>query len=80
MAKLALALVVAARKLRPYFQAHTIIEPDATGRLIQWAIELSEFDIEYHPRQAIKPQVLVDFIAKFTVVEEEPSQEKSEGR
>jgi hypothetical protein len=47
MEKLALALVVAARKLRPYFQAHTIIvlmnhplrkamnKPDAAGRLIQ---------------------------------------------
>ena len=62
MEKLALALVVAARKLRPYFQAHTIIvlinhplrkamnKPDAAGQLIQWAIELSEFDIEYRPR------------------------------
>jgi hypothetical protein len=66
MEKLALALVVAARKLRPYFQAHTVIvltnhplrkamsKPDAAGRLIQWAIELSEFDIEYRLRQAIK--------------------------
>ena len=27
MEKLALALIVAARKLRPYFQAHTIIVP-----------------------------------------------------
>ena len=62
MEKLALALVVAARKLRPYFQAHTIIvlinhplrkamnKPNAAGRLIQWAIELSEFDIEYRLR------------------------------
>jgi hypothetical protein len=92
MEKLALALVVTARKLRPYFQAHTIIvltnhplrkamnKPDAAGRLIQWAIELSEFDIEYHPRQAIKAQALADFIAEFTVAEEKPSQEKSEGK
>ncbi len=66
MEKLALALVVAAKKLRPYFQAHTIIvltnhplrkaksKPNVVGRLIQWAIELNEFDIEYRPRQAIK--------------------------
>jgi hypothetical protein len=53
-------------------------KPDAAGRLIQWAIELSEFDIEYRPRQAIKAQALADFIAEFTVAEEEPSQEKSE--
>jgi hypothetical protein len=37
---------------------------------------LSEFDIEYHPRQAIKAQALADFIAEFTVTEEEPSEEK----
>ena len=41
---------------------------------------MSEFDIEYYPRQAIKAQALADFIAEFTVVEEEPSQEKSEGK
>ena len=34
--------------------------------MIQWAIELSQFDIEYQPRTAIKAQVLSDFIAKFT--------------
>uniref|UniRef100_A0A2N9H4D6 RNase H type-1 domain-containing protein n=1 Tax=Fagus sylvatica TaxID=28930 RepID=A0A2N9H4D6_FAGSY len=48
-------------------------KPDAAGRLIQWAVELSEFDIEYHPRQAIKAQALADFIAEFTVTEDEPS-------
>uniref|UniRef100_A0A2N9HBH6 RNA-directed DNA polymerase n=1 Tax=Fagus sylvatica TaxID=28930 RepID=A0A2N9HBH6_FAGSY len=51
-------------------------KPDAAGRLIQWAVELSEFDIEYHPRQAIKAQALADFIAEFTVTEDEPSEEK----
>uniref|UniRef100_A0A2N9J3R3 Uncharacterized protein n=1 Tax=Fagus sylvatica TaxID=28930 RepID=A0A2N9J3R3_FAGSY len=88
MEKLALALVTAARKLRPYFQSHKIIvltnhplrkamnKPDAAGRLIQWAVELSEFDIEYHPRQAIKAQALADFIAEFTVTEDEPSEER----
>ena len=39
---------------------------EAAGRLIQWAIELSEFDIRYQPRNAIKAQVLADFIAEFT--------------
>ena len=39
---------------------------DATGWLIQWAIELGQFDIKYRPRAAIKAQVLVNFIAKFT--------------
>ena len=38
----------------------------AAGRLIQWAVELSEFDVRYQPRNAIKAQVLADFIAEFT--------------
>ena len=41
-------------------------KPKAAGRMVQWVIELSQFDIEYHPRIAIKAQVLVDFIAEFT--------------
>ena len=30
---------------------------------------MSEFDIQYRPRTAIKGQVVVDFIAEFTLVE-----------
>ena len=79
MEKLAFSLVTAAKKLKPYFQAHVINvlinhplkkamnKLEAVGRLIQWAIELSEFDMQYKPREAIKAQVLVDFIAKFTL-------------
>ena len=78
MEKLAFALITASRKLRHYFQAHVINvlmdhplkkamnKLEATGRLIQWAIELSGFDIKYQPRGAIKAQALADFIAKFT--------------
>ena len=81
MEKLILALVIAARKLRPYFQAHTIevpIEypmkqvlhkPETSGRLMKWAIELSEFDIRYKPKTAVKGQVLADFIMEFTSAE-----------
>ncbi|KAL5571713.1 hypothetical protein UlMin_021310 [Ulmus minor] len=80
--KLALALMVAARKLRPYFQAHTIIvptkfplkqvfqKPKASGRLAKWSIELGEFDIQFKPRTAIKGQALADFIAEFTYTPE----------
>ena len=42
-------------------------KPDAAGRLVQWSIEMSEFDIDYRPRTAIKAQALADFIAKFTL-------------
>ena len=39
---------------------------EAVGQLIQWAIELSEFDIRYQPRSTIKAQALAFFIAEFT--------------
>ncbi len=41
-------------------------KPDAAGRLVQWSIEMSEFDIDYRPRTVIKAQALADFIAEFT--------------
>ncbi|XP_022843269.1 uncharacterized protein LOC111366805 [Olea europaea var. sylvestris] len=77
MEKLALALITASRKLRPYFQAHSIEvltnfslkqvpqRTDVSGRLLKWVIELSEFDILFRPRHAIKGQTLTDFVAKF---------------
>ncbi|GFZ00544.1 hypothetical protein Acr_14g0001790 [Actinidia rufa] len=76
--KIAYALMIAARKLRHYFQAHSIIvltdqplkqilqRPDTSGRLLKWSIELSEFHIEYKPRTAIKAQALSDFIVEST--------------
>ena len=36
---------------------------------MKWAIELSEFDIIYKPKTAIKGQVLADFIMEFTSAE-----------
>lgn len=59
---LAFALVIAARRLRPYFQAHLIKvqtniplrkilqKLDTSSRMTNWVLELSEFEIEYHPR------------------------------
>ena len=64
--KIAFALIVASRKLRPYFQVNPILlitnqpikksmnKPEAVRRLVQWAIELSQFDIEYHPGQPLR--------------------------
>ena len=69
MEKLTFALITASRKLRHYFQAHVIIvmtdhplkkvmnKLEAARRLIQWAIELSEFEIRYQPRNAIKAKL-----------------------
>lgn len=76
--KLALALVTLARKLKPYFQAHTIMvmtnqplkqmlwKHEPSGRLIKWVVELGEFDIHYNPRTTVKDQAIADFISEFT--------------
>ena len=57
MEKLAFALITTMRKLKPYFQAHTIVvltdkplkkamsSPEVAGRMALWVVELSEFDI-----------------------------------
>ena len=78
MEKLILALVTAAQKLLPYFQAHTVEVPteypmkqvlhklETSGRLMKWAIERSEFGIRYKPKIAIKGQILANFIMEFT--------------
>ncbi|XP_064979374.1 uncharacterized protein LOC135620371 [Musa acuminata AAA Group] len=80
--KLALALVLSARKLRPYFQAHLVeiitdqplwqvlTKFDVAGRLFKWAVELDEHDIRYVPRTAIKAQAVADFIAELTQIED----------
>ena len=50
----------------------------SAGRLVQWSIELSEFDINYRPRTTIKAQALVDFIAEFTSKDNEPTEEEKD--
>ena len=97
MEKWTLALITAARKLRPYFQAHQVIvmtdqplrqtlqKPDASGRLVKWSVELSEFDLSYRPRGAIKAQALAEFMVdradtgKEIREEQAAEQEKPEG-
>jgi ribonuclease HI len=34
-------------------------------RLVNWAIELGQYDIEYHPRTAVKGQALADFVVEM---------------
>ena len=88
--KIAFVMIVASQKLRPYFQANPILvmmdqsikksmnKFEATERMIQWAIEFSQFNIEYHPWTAIKAQALVDFIAKFTALDEDGASNEAE--
>ena len=64
--KLALAFMVASRKLKPYFHAYPIKvltnyplrqvlqKLEASSRLLKWAIELGQFELNFHPRTTIK--------------------------
>ncbi|XP_048605666.1 uncharacterized protein LOC125583133 [Brassica napus] len=75
---MALAIITSARKLRPYFQSHTIEvlsnqplrmvmqNTNQSGRLTKWAVEVSEHDIVYKNRTAAKSQVLADFLIELT--------------
>lgn len=59
--KMDLTLGTTTRRLRPYFLSHpigvktnlplkqTLGKPDTLGRLVKWAVELSEYDISYLP-------------------------------
>ena len=88
MKKLALALVIASRKLRPYFHSHTIWvltnyplwkvlqKPDASGCLLKWAIKLSQFEIKFQPQLVMKGQALADFLIEFS---HKPDEQPEEG-
>ncbi|KAK3034730.1 hypothetical protein RJ639_032683 [Escallonia herrerae] len=55
-----------------YYVSKVILSPEASGRLVNWSVELGEFDIQYKPRVAIKAQALADFIVECTLPEDPP--------
>jgi hypothetical protein len=68
---------MSARNLRHYFEAHTIRvltyqslhdifrNRDNSGRISKWASELSKYILDFEKRNAIKSQILADFIADW---------------
>ena len=65
MQKLIFGLIMASRKLHHYFQAHEITvvtrfplqwilrNPKATGRIVEWALELSSFGLKFESTSTI---------------------------
>ena len=61
-----MAVVFSARRLRHYFQSFTVVvmtdlpickvlqKPNVAGRMVRWAMELSEFDFQYEPKAQSK--------------------------
>jgi hypothetical protein len=76
--KIAYAVIMAARKLRHYFEGHKIrvitnqplndlfANREASTRIIKWGAELSEYVVDFERRSAIKSQVLADFVVDWT--------------
>ena len=85
--KLLFGLLMASRKLRHYFQAHEITvvtrlplqrilhNPDATGRIVERALELSSFGLKFESTSTIQSGVLAEFIAEWTSTPDEEIQE-----
>jgi len=77
--KVAFVLVLTARRMRPYFQNHTILvrtdypifnilsKPDFAERMIGLSVELLKFDIWYELRGAIKSQCLTNLSVELTL-------------
>ena len=81
--KLLFGLLMASRKLRHYFQAHEITvvtrfplkrilqNPEATGRIVEWALELSSFGLKFESTSTIQSRALAEFIAEWTPTPDE---------
>jgi hypothetical protein len=88
--KMLYAILVTSRKLQHYFQSHKIIvissfplgeilrSRDTVGRIVKRSVELGEFDLEFCPWQAIKSQILADFVYEWTETQQPPPTEKPE--
>jgi hypothetical protein len=76
--KLLYTLLIASRKLRHYFQGHPIkvvtdrpleiilCNPNVTGRVAEWAVELQPFEISFETTKVIKSKALAEFTAEWT--------------
>jgi hypothetical protein len=76
--KICYAIVMSARKLRHYFEAHTIRvlvdcplygifgNRDSSKRIDKWTTELSEYIVDFEKRNAIKSQILANFVLDWT--------------
>nr|GEW29323.1 hypothetical protein [Tanacetum cinerariifolium] len=77
--KIALALLHTSRRLKRYFEAHDITgitdqpvkqilnKAEASGKLAKYSVELGAYNFTFETRNAIKGQILADFINEVSV-------------
>ena len=69
---------MASRELRHYFHAHEVTvvtrfllqrilrNPEATSRILEWALELSSFGLKFESTSTILSRALVEFTVEWT--------------
>ncbi|GJZ66101.1 reverse transcriptase domain-containing protein [Tanacetum coccineum] len=55
-----------------------LLKLEKSGRIARWAIELGEHEIEFMPRNAIKAQILADFLAETQEEDDETNFQNQE--
>jgi hypothetical protein len=72
--KICYAVIMSARMLQHYFEAHTIrvltnkplndvfSNRDSSGQINKWAMELSKYVVDFEKKSVTKSQILADFI------------------
>jgi hypothetical protein len=51
---------------------------DANDRIVEWSVDLGEFEIEFCPKQAIKSQILAGFVSESTEIQMPPPKKRPE--
>ena len=87
-----LAIVYASQRLRHYFLAYEVWlmtkshaikallqQPILSGRISQWLLQLSQYDLKMGTPRAVKSQAIADLLAQFPGQEEFPLGDKVPG-
>jgi hypothetical protein len=77
-------VLISSRMLHHYFQAHKISvvflyplrvvlhNPNTTGNIAKWVVELAEFELDFVSHYTIKSHVLADFIVEWMLPASHP--------
>jgi hypothetical protein len=78
MEKICYTVIMSTCKLKHYFEAHTIMiltsrslndifeNRDSSKRISKWAMEFSEYVVDFQKQSARKSQILTNFMAEWT--------------